>query len=182
MYKAGLDTAAATTDFLREVSDDYEIALNEGTQIALVYRKRGKDNARNLCVSFYDVEKELWSNEVVLIEESGYIRSFGPVFSQDGVFKIAYTQAEIFTEVVDGEEYFKTNDKVDLNMITYTPLRDLSLDEDAVRLSREIPIPDTRETISVNAGTEFLSPPLPRSIVLVHKKCYNSLIAVRTEL
>jgi hypothetical protein len=152
MYQVGLDGAAGTEEFLEKLPSNYEIAVKEGTkpQVALVYRQMGEDNARRLATSFYDMEKEVWSDEIVLTEEAGYIRSFSPVFTEDDRLTAAYTQAEIINEVIDGEEHPKTSSKVDLYTMTYTPQSDLTLDEEfGLQLSPEIPWPDSAAVSTV---------------------------------
>ncbi len=152
MYQEGVEGKATTEDFLQQVPGNYEIAVKEGEkpQIALIYRQMDEDNAQRFSASFYDIENGIWSNEIELTDEEGYIRSFSPVFTEDGKLNITYTQAEIITEVIDGTENPKISDKVDLNMMTYTPVHDLAFDEEGgLELSTEMPLPSTEETITV---------------------------------
>jgi len=152
VYQVGLDGAAATEEFLEKVPGNYEIAVKEGTkpQVALVYRQMGEDNARSLATSFYDIEKGVWSKEITLTEEEGYIRSFKPVFTKDGKLSAAYTKSKIITEVINGEERPKTSDKVDLYAMAYTPHSDLAVDEEfGLQFSPENPLPATTAKVAV---------------------------------
>ena len=85
-----------------------------------------------------------------LTEGDGFIRSFTPLFTEDGKLKAAYTRAEVITEVINGIEYQRPGDKVDLGLLTYTPVHDLALDEqgpdeEVIKLSHENPVPGTVE-------------------------------------
>ncbi len=156
MYKEGMDGAAQTAELLSHVQPDYKITLNEGEnpQIALVYQRTGAGSIQNLAASFYDIEKGIWSGEAPLTEGDGFIRSFTPLFTEDGKLKAAYTQAEVITEVINGIEYQKPGDKVDFGLLAYTPVHDLALeeqgpDEEVIKLSPENPVPGTVETVTV---------------------------------
>lgn len=151
MYKKGLGGNIKTEEFLKSVQSNYEIVISKGAkpQIALVYREMGENNVRNLSTSFYDTNHDLWSQKISLTDGDGFIRSFSPVFTDDGTLNIAYTQAEMITEVIDGVEYKNASDKVDLKMLSYTPKHDLSLSmEDGLLLTPENPLPGTAVTIN----------------------------------
>ncbi len=151
MYKAGLDGETDTEEALSSLQSSYEIAVSDGEkpQIALVYKHIGDNSVRTLSTSFYDVENDTWSQEIPLTEENGYVRAFSPVFAEDGKLNIAYTQAEIITEVIDGDEYLIPSDKVDLHLLMYTPVHDLELSsEDGLQISPANPRPGTKAVVS----------------------------------
>lgn len=157
MYKEGLGGGTGTADALNAVKGDYRIALKQGDrpQIALVYRNNGESGARGLSASFYDIEKSTWSEEVQLTGGNEFVSSFSPAFTQDGKLNIAYTRSEIVTEVIEGEESKNVSDKVDLYMLTYTPVHDLELDDGAgIWLHPEIPLPGTLETLTVTVKNQ----------------------------
>lgn len=151
MFKEGLAGEIKTEEFLENVQSDYEVTVKNGAkpQVALVYKHIGEDRVHNLSASFHDIASGVWSDEIPLTEDAGYVSSFSPVFTGDGRLKIAYTQAEIITEAVEGAEYKNVSDKVDLRSLTYTPVHDLALDaEDGLEFSPEIPLPGTTVTVS----------------------------------
>jgi len=152
MYKIGLDGETKTEDFLQNVQGDYEVTLKQGEkpQVVVVYKSIAENSVQNLSASFYDVEYGVWSDEISLIKGDGFVKSFSPVFTEDKALNIAYTQAAIVNEVINGEEYKNVSDKVNLHMLTYTTVHDLALSEtDGILLDNEIPMPDTLETVSV---------------------------------
>jgi len=157
MYKKGLEGIGRTEESLNSVQANYEIAISKGSQpqIALIYREMGEDNSRNLSTSFYDIENDVWSQKISLTDGNGFIRSFSPVFTDDGTLNIAYTQAEMVTEVIDGIEYKNPSDKVDLKMLSYTPIHDLALStEDGLLLTPENPLPGTIANIITTIRNE----------------------------
>ncbi len=153
MYKEGLDGETKTAEFLSKVEYDYDMVVNKGTnpQIALVYKQSGGSGIKTLSTSFYHIEKGIWSDEIPLTEGEGYVRSVSPIFTDDGKLNVAYTQAEVVMEVIEGMEYKKPSDIVDLCTLTYTPIHDIALDEiDGLQLSYENPVPGTIVTVTVN--------------------------------
>jgi len=157
MYKEGLGEESRTADALNAVEGDYRIALSkrDRPQIALVYRNNGESGARGLSASFYDIENSTWSEEIQLTGGNEFVSSFSPAFTEDGKLDIAYTRSEIVTEVIDGAESKNISDKVDLYMLTYTPVHDLELDDGAgISLSPEIPLPGTLETVTVTVRNQ----------------------------
>ena len=154
MYKEGLEGETKTANALNCVEGDYRIALRQGDrpQVALVYRNNGESGARGLSASFYDIKNSTWSEEMQLTGGNEFVRSFSPAFTQDedGKLNIAYTRSEIVTEVIEGKESKNVSDRVDLYMLTYTPVHDLELDDGAgISLYPEIPLPGTLETVTV---------------------------------
>lgn len=150
-YKVGLDGEIRTEEALNNVQSSYEIAVSDGEapQLALVYKHIGNNNVRTLSTSFYDIENDTWSNEIQLTDESGYVRAYSPVFAEDGKLNIVYTQAEIVTEVIEGEEYNNPSNKVDLFRLAYTPVHDLALSsEDGLQIFPSSPLPGTRAVVS----------------------------------
>ena len=131
------------------IENDYEITATNGTA-ALVYTEQGKNNTRALSAAFYNMANNSWSGEAPLAEDAdGYVQSFSPVFTADGTLKVAYTQAEMETEAIDGGEYQNPSDKVDLKELDYTLTHDLALDSDTgLALSSKNPLPETVETVT----------------------------------
>ncbi|QSX05872.1 Ig-like domain-containing protein [Sedimentibacter sp. zth1] len=158
MYQNGLNGENKTEEFLLKVQSNYEIAVKDGvkSQIALVYKKAGEGNTRTFSTSIYDVNNDVWSDEIPLTEGETYIRKFSPVFTEDGKLNIAYTQPKLITEVIEGVEYQNTSNKVDLQMLTYTPVHDLALDKEyGLQVSPENPLQKTMATVSatiINQG------------------------------
>lgn len=158
IYKSGLNGEIKAEGFLQNIESDYKLVAFEGTnpQAALVYNNSGGNSGKGLSVSFYDINKRLWSDEIPMVESEGYVKSFSPVFTEDGKLKLAYTQAEIVMEVVpkviDGVdvliEQSNITNKVDLNTLTYNQMHDLAFDEDeGLQLSTDIPLPGTMATV-----------------------------------
>lgn len=157
MYKMGLDGETKSDEFLQNVQDDYELTAGQGEkpQIAIVYKQPGENNAQGLSASFYDIDSGLWSGGIPLAQAEGYIKSFSPVFTQEGKLSVAYSSAEIITEVIDGVEQQTISDKVDLHSLTYTPVHDLALsDGDGLSLSTEFPLADTVTTVYATVSNE----------------------------
>ena len=135
-YKEGLNGQTGPGKW-KQACRRYQLAVLDGAyqQAALVYKRTGNDLAQNLYAVFYDLEAGMWSGEILLTEEDGYIQKFKPMFTDDGKLTVAYTQAEIITEAIpvkiDGDdkivETSKISDKVDLKVMTYTPLHDMAL-------------------------------------------------------
>jgi methionine-rich copper-binding protein CopC len=150
-YRLGLSGENKAEEFLNDVQSNYEITVSNSDkpQIALVYQQIGEKSSQNLSTALYDIDKGVWSQEMPLTEGEGYVRTFSPIFTNDGKLNIAYTNAEVITEVVEGEEYYTTSDKVDLCMLTYNLVHDLALmEEDGLQLSQEIPYPSTLVTVT----------------------------------
>ena len=158
IYREGLNGENKALQLIENVPNDYQLTVKEGAepQVALVYKKSGGNKAQSLCASFYDVDKGVWSGEITLSEDVGFIHNFKPLFTDDGKLAVAYSQAEIITEIVpvkiDGEEQLveqqNVSDKVDLKMLTYIPGHDLKFDEEeGLQLSTGMPMPDTVATV-----------------------------------
>ncbi|HHW00366.1 MAG TPA: DUF4959 domain-containing protein [Clostridiaceae bacterium] len=132
VYKTGLEEEVKSGEFLSNIPAGYRIAVMEGEnpQLALIYVNAGENNTNSLAASFYDINKGVWSGVIALGENERYIRSFSPVFTEEGTLKVVYTQAVVIKEVVEDIEYFMPSDKVDLMMLSYTPFHDLSFDEE----------------------------------------------------
>ena len=157
-YKEGLNSQTRTWEMEASMQYDYQLAVLDGAypQAALVYKRTSNDLAQNLYAVFYDLEAGMWSGEILLTEEDGYIQKFEPMFTDDGKLTAAYTQAEIITEAIpvkiDGDdkivETSKISDKVDLKVMTYTPLHDMAFDEEeGLLLSSVVPLPEAMITV-----------------------------------
>lgn len=162
IYKEGLNGENKAWQLLENVPNDYQLTVKEGAypQVALVYKKSGDNKAQSLCASFYDVDMNVWSGEISLSEGEGYINYFKPLFTDDGALMVAYSQAEIITEIIpveiDGEEQLveqqNISDKVDLNILTYIPGHDLAFnEEEGLQLSTRMPMPGTVTTVFATA-------------------------------
>lgn len=147
VYQYGLSGKTETSDALSQVSSNYSLTARKGEEplVALVFPKTDEDLNRRLATVFFDVENNVWGNEVYLTDDDlGYVKSISPTFTSDKKLNTAFTTAEIITEVRDNEEYNTPGDKVDLNLVTYTPKRDLEISEtDGIELSTKIPFPGT---------------------------------------
>lgn len=161
-YRAGLTGQTRTWEIANSVPNDYQLAVLEGEnpQVALVYKKTSEDYAQSLYASFYDVNEGVWSGDILLIAEDGYIQNIKPMFTADGKLVAAYTQAEIITEAIpaeiDGEdqmvEQSTVSNKVDLKFVTYTPVHDLAFDEEeGLQLSTGNILPETVVTVFATA-------------------------------
>ncbi len=151
-YQVGLNGESKTEAALDGISPNYALTGDDeaGSLIALVYQKAEEKNQRNLSVLFYDTTQGIWGNPSSLTLESGYTRSFSPLYSSSRGLTVAFTAAEIITEVIGGTEYFMPGDKVALSWLTYTPKHDVAIPtEDAIDVSAEIPFPGTSVTVSV---------------------------------
>ena len=114
VYQHGLSGETKTADVLSRVSSNYSLAARVGEEplIAFVFPQTDENLDRHLAALFFDVENEVWSNEVYLTDDLGYIRSLSPVFTDDGKLSTAITTAEIITEVRGGAEYRTPGDKL----------------------------------------------------------------------
>jgi hypothetical protein len=127
-------------------------------QVELVHKVTGEDGTNGLAASFYDIDNGVWSGNITLVETEGFTKAVAPVFTQDGKLNIAHTRAKVITEVIDGIEYRKISNKVDLCILTYSPIHDIGFDEEyGLKLSQEIPISDTVVTafVKVNNNGDF---------------------------
>lgn len=152
MYKNGLNGEIITGEFLQNVPGDYELAVmnSSNPQVALVYKKPGEDGMNRMAAFFYDIENGVWSGDITLGEAEGYIKAIATVFTQDGKLNVAHTRAQVITEVIDGVERKNISNKVDLCMLTYSPIHNIGFDEEyGLMLSKEIPLPDTVTTAFV---------------------------------
>ena len=152
VYRAGLDSETKTVDAVTGAGNKFQLVSIDGEdpQITLVYYTPGDNGTRGLAESTYDAASGLWGNEKVLTDGSdGYTGSFCPVDTDDGQLKIFYTQADMVTESIDGDDYNSASDKADLELLTYTPVHDLALDsDDGLQLSAETPVAGIRETVT----------------------------------
>lgn len=152
LYKIGLNGETKAEEMLENVQGNYQITAKGGNRplIALIYTQPGEDKALNLYSSFYDFDYGKWSDKVDLVIDNSYTGKISSDFDQEGRLNVAFTQAEIITEleletIDDIEEILETEvvtDKVDLKLLTYTPVHDVTILEDSIYLSREIPIPN----------------------------------------
>lgn len=157
VYKDGLTGETGTDEALDSVQGNYELAARGGDEplIGVVYKNMGDDGySQGISASFYDADDKTWSGEVPLLEGDGYVRSISPEFTGDGKLNVAYTQAQLVAESVDGEEYVNPSDKVDMYRLTYTPVHDLALDEDGLTLPDAVPVPETVTTVSAVVRNE----------------------------
>lgn len=151
VYKVGLSEEAKADEFLSEVPNNYKIAIMEGDdpQLAIVYANANSDNTTSLLTSFYDIKKSIWSNMITLSENTGYIRSFSPVFTKEGKLNVVYTKAEVISKVIEETSFLSPSDKVDLMLLSYTPKHDIALDEgNNLQLTPSIPVKGTMTTVS----------------------------------
>ncbi len=157
-YKAGLSGQTETWEITESVPNDYQLAVLDGEypQVALVCKKTSDDLAQSLYAAFYDAELGVWSGEILLTQEDGYIQNLKPMFANDGRLTVSYSQAEVITEVIpaeiDGEEKLveksTVSDKVDLKVMTYVPEHDMAFDEEeGLQLSSVTPLPETVITV-----------------------------------
>ena len=156
VYQIGLDGETKTADNLSGVGNKFQLVSTGGDdpQVTLVYYTPGDDGTRGLAEATYDAAAGLWGNEEVLTDGTdGYTGSFSPVYTEDGQLKILYTQADMVTESVDGDEYDSASDKADLELLTDTPEHDLALDaDDGLLLSADTPVAGVPETVTVTVG------------------------------
>ncbi len=148
MYQTGIAAAARNSGL--QAGKDYEIAASNG-MIALVYREIGDNNSKSLSAAFYDTNTGVWSGETALTEvANAYVQSFSPVFTENGKLSVAYTQADMVTEAIDGAEYQVPSDKVDLKKLDYTLEHNLALcSDDGLGLDPELPLAGTGDTVTV---------------------------------
>jgi hypothetical protein len=157
VYQEGLKGDIKTDTALDDVTNNFKMAVmgGENPQLALVYPTYHQDNTTSLSATFYDINKGVWSNVITLCEKGGYIGSFSPIFTEDGIFKVLYTQAEVITKVVDEVEFLSQSDKVDLMMIRYTPKHDLGINtEIGIQALPDIPVQGALTTITVPITNE----------------------------
>ena len=150
-WKYGLDGVIHTQEQPGTVQK-YELAVlaGEQPQIALVYQEMGEKGTQSLSALFFDIQSNTFSNPIPLTSGEGFVRSFSPVFTSDGKLKVAFTQAEMMVEVYEGMEFNSPGQKVDLCLLTYTPVNDLSLSaEEGLILDPEIPIRGTTTNVTV---------------------------------
>ncbi|MDD4843949.1 MAG: Ig-like domain-containing protein [Anaerotignum sp.] len=148
MYQTGF--TALSKDSGLQAGSAYEITASNGT-VALVYTEIGDNNTKSLSAAFYDTSAGIWSGETTLTDDvNGYVQSFSPAFMDNGTLNVAYTQAEMVTESIDGGEYQVPSDKVDLKKLDYSLEHNLAIDSDAgLALNPELPLPEITETVSV---------------------------------
>lgn len=148
VYREGLAGETRSAEALEGVSGKTALALGDDF-IALVYQKGGENNQRTLSSLFYDLEKEMWSHEIPLMTDPGYVRSFSPAFDGEGNLGLLYTHADIITEVKDETEYFEPGDRLRLMFSSYTPEHDLAMaQDDPIVLSTKNPTPETAVRVS----------------------------------
>ncbi len=151
VYRAGLSEEVKTDEFLSAVPNNYKIAIMEGDnpQLAVVYANTNQDNTTSLLASFYDIKKGIWSNTITLSEDTGYIRSLSPIFTQEGKLNVVYTKAEVINKVIEETSFLSPSDKVDLMLLSYTPKHDIALDEVSnLQLNPSIPVQGALTTVS----------------------------------
>ena len=155
VYQTGLDGKMKKADELSGGGSNYKTAVTDG-KLALVYTIAGENATRTLSASFYDGKSGTWSGEVPLTEgNDGYVGSFSPAYTSGGKLTVAYTRADLVTEVVNGEEYPGPSNKVDLKLLTYSQLHDLALDSKAgLQFSSDNPLPHTTDTVTVTVENE----------------------------
>jgi hypothetical protein len=164
-YKVGLDGGIRTEELLGNIQSDYQITAKAGERplVALVYTQPGEDMALGMYASFYDIDNRKWSDKIGLATGNKYISEISTTFTADGKLNAVFTQADIITEakpkiIDDVEELIETksvSNKVDLKLLTYTPVHDVSLlEEDGMFLSTEFPLPSAVTTVYVTLGNE----------------------------
>jgi methionine-rich copper-binding protein CopC len=150
-WKLGLDGVINTQELPGTVQK-YEIAVlaDAQPQIALVYQQMGEKGTQNLSALFLDIRHSTLSNQIPLTTGEGFVRSFSPVFTSDGKLQVAFTKAEMMVEVIEDMEFNSPGQKVELCLLTYTPVNDLGFsDEDGLSLDPEIPIRGTTTNVTV---------------------------------
>lgn len=152
VYRQGLTGETLATESLAGVSGKTMLAQGDDF-LALVYQEGGENNNRSIAALFYDLEKGIWSNEISLTSQPGYVRSFSPIFDSEGNLCLLYTHADIITEVKGETEYYVPSNNVNLMFSTYTPKHDLSMDENTgITLSNSNLIQET--TVNVTCLVE----------------------------
>ncbi len=160
LFKTGLDGETQAEAKLDNIQSDYRLNAKEGEQplAALVFTQPGEDKSLGMYSAFYDFEKGEWSDKIGLATGNQYTSAISTSFDMDGKLTAAYTQADIISEVktqmVDGKEELvetkSVSDKVDLKLLTYSPIHDLALQsEDGMLLSTEFPLAGTVTTVYV---------------------------------
>lgn len=155
-WKVGLDGDMETLEPAGTVQD-YKLACLEGEnpQIALVYQQMGEKSVQTLSALFHDFRSNTWSGEIPLTHGDGYVRSFSPVFTDDGKLKVAFSKAEVIKEVIDGAEYYSPGQITDLCLLSYTPIRDLAFfEEDGLQLSSAMPLAGTTVTVTAEVHNQ----------------------------
>lgn len=166
LYKAGLEAETRTEESLDNIQSNYQITVSKGERplVALIYTQAGEDKALEMYSSFYDFDNEKWSGKIGLVTGDKYTNAISASFNGDGELNAAFTQADIITEakpvmIDNAEELVETrsiSNKVDLKILTYTPVHDIALqEEEGILLSTEFPLPGTVVTVYTvleNAG------------------------------
>lgn len=152
VYRAGLNGETKTADCASGAGNKFQLVSTGGEhpQVTLVYCLPGDNGTRGLAECTYDAEARLWGNEIVLTDGTGgYTGAFSPAYTDDGKLKIFYTQADMVTESIDGADFNSASEKVDLNLLTYTPAHDLALNsDDGLKLSAGTPVAGVPETVT----------------------------------
>ncbi|HOJ10961.1 MAG TPA: Ig-like domain-containing protein, partial [Clostridiales bacterium] len=165
LYKVGLNGETKAEERLKNIQGDYQLAAKSGTRplISLVYMQPGENKAVGISSSFYDLDNGQWGADVSLAAGNKYADAISVVFTEDGKLKVAFSQAEIITEAVpmtvdDVEQLVEQpniSNKVDMKLLTYTPVHDVALlKEDGIFLSKEFPLPGTVTTVYATLRNE----------------------------
>ncbi|MEA4961635.1 immunoglobulin-like domain-containing protein [Lutispora sp.] len=165
LYKVGLNGETKAEERLKNIQGDYQLAAKSGTRplISLVYMQPGEDKAVGISTSFYDLDNGRWGDGVSLEAGNKYADAISALFTEDGKLNVAFSQADIITEAVpvmiDGAEQLveqpNVSNKVDMKLLTYTPVHDVALSEkDGIFLSTEFPLSGTVTTVYATLRNE----------------------------
>ncbi|MFP4457548.1 MAG: immunoglobulin-like domain-containing protein, partial [Clostridia bacterium] len=140
-YKTSISGEIQTDKMLENVMPGFELVSDKDDDniIAYVYKQAGQDGINNLYMTTYDTYTNVFSDQIQITDQTRNISEFDAYFDRDKL-EVAYTSANIETEVLEGKEIYVSGNQVNLYDLTYNLENDLAIDNDyGLILSPEIP-------------------------------------------
>jgi hypothetical protein len=169
---------------------DVRLLTNPAGNLTLVWLDVGARGAAQLLGRVYDTNRQRWSKDLVLSDDSGAVRAPHAAYGADGVLRVAHVSAEVIsgdeTVSLDGKSVVIPNvpheGRSDLRLLEHPLETDLSLTAHDVVLDPQRPQKDATFTMTVdvhNSG-DFATPAFSVAVYAGAPEAGGARLATKT--